>query len=362
MILTRQERKDLVLDLYNQGRTYREIAKAARMSPRDIGTIVNNAAKEKEMDKAKEYQDIRRADEKKQEELHLTLSTQAYTLFSKGKTPIEVAVILNLGEADVTRYYKEYWRLRQLHGLYLAYEETEGEIEPFLRLYSLSKSEGMSTEHIVNVLKRANGELPALENQYNTLRNEVNNLELRNVNSNIALRNLENQIITSTQILDSYNNTFEQERKKIDSLYNEKMRLKKIVRRFKRNNEEYLKIKKTVEQEVTRVLLDGKGLLNLAIYSLMESMRKDPDKYSFMIYYGSVSSIANNGSIFHNASYTVGQQLQYPSLDSFFEAYKAMLLDDAEKLYKDLVKEWVNRIITDYVSNQGVLLPPQPSK
>ena len=81
-----------------------------------------------------------------------------------------------------------------------------------------------------------------------------------------------------------------------------------------------------------------------------------------MIYYSSVSSIANNGSIFHNASYTVGQQLQYLSLDSFFEAYKAMLLDDAEKLYKDLVKEWVNRIITDYVSNQEVLLPLQPSK
>ena len=74
--------------------------------------------------------------------------------------------------------------------------------------------------------------------------------------------------------MDSYNKTFEQERRKIDCLYNEKRGLKKIVRRFKRNNEEYLKIKKTVEQEVTRVLLDGKGLLNLAIYSLMESMRK----------------------------------------------------------------------------------------
>src|SRR5215208_5000645 len=95
---------------------------------------------------------------KKQEE---TLSTQAYRLFSKGKTPIEVAVILNLGEADVTRYYKEYWRLRQLHGLYLAYEETEGEIEPFLKLYSLSKSEGMNAKHVINVLKIANGDLPA---------------------------------------------------------------------------------------------------------------------------------------------------------------------------------------------------------
>lgn len=78
MVLTRQERKDLVLDLYNQGRTYREIAEEARMSPLDMGTIVNNAAKEKEMEKAKEYQDTRRADEKKQEELHLTLSIQGF--------------------------------------------------------------------------------------------------------------------------------------------------------------------------------------------------------------------------------------------------------------------------------------------
>jgi hypothetical protein len=357
MVLTRQEKKDLVLDLYNQGRTYREIAKEARMSPRDIGTIVNNAAKEKEMDKAKEYQDTHSADEKKQEE---TLSTQAYELFSKGKTPIQVAVTLNLGEADVTRYYKEYWRLKQLHGLYLAYEETEGEIEPFLRLYSLSKSEGISTKHVINVLKRANGDLPALENQYNILRNEVNNLELRTVNSNRALQNLENQIITLTQILDSNNKTCEQERRKIDCLYNEKMGLKKVIRRFKRNNEEYLKIKKTVEQEVTRILLDGKGLLNLAIYSLMESIRKDPDKYSSMIYYNSsILSVTNNGSVFYDTPYTVGQYLQYTSFESFFEAYKVMLLDEAEKLYKDLVKEWVNRIITDYVSNQGVLLPPQ---
>lgn len=91
----------------------------------------------------------------------------------------------------------------------------------------------------------------------------------------------------------------------------------------------------------------------------MESMRKDPDKYSSIIYYASVSSITNKGGIFYNAPYAVGQQLQYPSFDSFFEAYKAMLLDDAEKLYKHLVKEWVNRIITDYVSNQGILISLQ---
>jgi DNA-binding CsgD family transcriptional regulator len=35
-ILTRQERERLVLDLYNQGKTTRKIAKIERMSIRDI--------------------------------------------------------------------------------------------------------------------------------------------------------------------------------------------------------------------------------------------------------------------------------------------------------------------------------------
>jgi cytidylate kinase len=36
MVITRKERERLVLDLYNQGKTIREIAKEARMSFRDI--------------------------------------------------------------------------------------------------------------------------------------------------------------------------------------------------------------------------------------------------------------------------------------------------------------------------------------
>ena len=81
----------------------------------------------------------------------------------------------------------------------------------------------------------------------------------------------------------------------MECLHQERPGLAKMVRRFKRKNEEYLKIKTTVEQEVTRILLDGKGLLNLAFYSLMESMRKDPDKYSSLIYNNSASSITGYG-------------------------------------------------------------------
>src|SRR5829696_1007960 len=80
-ILTRQERERLVLDLYNQGKTYREISKEARISPRDIRVILNKVVEEKtkasqeqqDNDKAEQYQE--------QEPRQLSLSAQAYKLF-----------------------------------------------------------------------------------------------------------------------------------------------------------------------------------------------------------------------------------------------------------------------------------------
>ena len=79
--LTKQEREERVLDLYyNQNKTYRDIAKLERMCPRDIGAIVNKESKG--------------ADSKQ----FLSKAAQAYHLFSQGKSPLEVAIALDLRE------------------------------------------------------------------------------------------------------------------------------------------------------------------------------------------------------------------------------------------------------------------------
>jgi DNA-binding CsgD family transcriptional regulator len=111
-ILTRQERERLVLDLYNQGKTYREISKEVRISPRDIGVILNKVAEENE--KGNELKQDKKNEVQKEEQQHQSLSTQAYKLFSESKTPLEIAVALNLRESDATKYYREYWKLKQL--------------------------------------------------------------------------------------------------------------------------------------------------------------------------------------------------------------------------------------------------------
>ena len=133
--ITRQERERLVLDLYNQGKTYREISKEARISPRDIGIILNKVIEEKTEEQGIKQNNNNNGGEKNQE--HLSLSSQAYKLFSERTTPLEVAIELNLRESEATKFYKEYWKLKQLHNLNMVYEEIKGDIEPFLRLYRL---------------------------------------------------------------------------------------------------------------------------------------------------------------------------------------------------------------------------------
>jgi hypothetical protein len=150
------------------------------MSFRDIGVILNKVIEEKTKESKEEG--IKQDDAKKQEQeqqRQLSLSTQTYKLFSDWKTPLEVAIALNLKESEATKFYKEYWKLKQLHNLNMAYEETRDDIEPFLKLYRLSKAKDMSVKQVVNLLTIASEDLPAIEERFKTLRNDISMLQFQ---------------------------------------------------------------------------------------------------------------------------------------------------------------------------------------
>ena len=122
------------------------------------------------------------------------------------------------------------------------------------------------------------------------------------------------------------------------------------MKQFKENDEEYLMIKRTVQNKVSNLLLDGKGILKVALNSLMESMRADPQKYRDLINYNGSSSAGNTA--WQYTRYNHGQQ-PFASFDNFYEEYESTLLKDAEKLYNKLVKEWTEQIITEYSMKNG---------
>ena len=264
-ILTRLERERLVIELYNQGKTYREISKEARISPRDIGVILNKVIEAKKtIEGSKEEQDDSKENQRQQQ---LSLSAQAYKFFSEGKTPLEIAIALNLEESEATKFYREYWKLKQLYNLNIVYEEVKDDIAPFLKLYKLAKAKGMDVEQIVNLLKIANNDLSALEEQAKRLRNNISLLQSQKCVCKRNLCQLNNQIAITSRLLNSYRLSCIRERREIGNLYNEKAILEAIVTEFKSNNEDYLKIKQVTEENVKNVLTNTKLFLKFATLS-----------------------------------------------------------------------------------------------
>ena len=78
---------------------------------------------------------------------------------------------------------------------------------------------------------------------------------------------------------------------RVENINNELSGLETVINRFKSDDGEHLKIKKTVEEEVRSVLTDGKVLLQFCFVSLIEALRRNPNKYNNLLVY-SVSSLS----------------------------------------------------------------------
>ena len=63
------------------------------------------------------------------------------------------------------------------------------------------------------------------------------------------------------------------------------MELDSLLRQFKNNNEDYIKVQYVAKQTVRSVLSDKRHLLKIALYSLIESWRADPIKFDSLTHH-----------------------------------------------------------------------------
>jgi hypothetical protein len=336
--LSREEKEELVRDLYfNKGKSYHQIAKQARVSPRDIKGILDGGTKGTQKEQAK------------------SKAAQAYDLFSKGKSPMEVAITLDLRESEVTQLYRESWNLKQIYDLNGIYLETKCDPEPFLKLYRLSKAAGLNVEDIIRIMRIANDNLFSLEYKYQNLKSEVYSLELEKQNLVKIIQNYDNQATSLGKTLDSYFIHCEQEGKKLADLQIKRMREENLVRQFQ-NNVDYLKIREIIDGRVHHALSNGRRILELAALSLIESIRANPEKYSSLIQYNTSPMTDYNIPNF-DPYFMFGQQLTPEQQIRSIEDYVTMLSEDADKVLERLAIEVGDDVINDYV----VYKSPSPS-
>jgi hypothetical protein len=82
----------------------------------------------------------------------------------------------------------------------MVYEELRGDIEPFLKLYKLAKRKGIGVKQVVNLLEMSNNDLPAIEERFKTLRNDVSTLQFRKHTLERNLYQLNNQIASTAKL------------------------------------------------------------------------------------------------------------------------------------------------------------------
>jgi chromosome segregation ATPase len=106
------------------------------------------------------------------------------------------------------------------------------------------------------------------------------------------LHSVNDEIASAKALLNSYHMLCERKRQESEHLNNKISRQETAISRFKNNNKEYLnKIKKTVEEEeVNKLLTDGKVLLQFAVASVIEAIRRNPGKYNNLLMSNTSSS------------------------------------------------------------------------
>jgi hypothetical protein len=101
--MNREEREEYVVQLWKAGRTVRDIAEVVHMSFRDIGAITNKAKLQAERKRGYTNDEV--------DTTPKSPESQAFKLFSEGKSPLEVAIALDEPVDRVRYMYREYWEL-----------------------------------------------------------------------------------------------------------------------------------------------------------------------------------------------------------------------------------------------------------
>ena len=164
--MSKKEKEKLVLRLLEEGKSTREVAKIAHVSPKLIGVV------------------MRRATGDNNEELNepikekLTIESKCYKMFKEGKSCIEVAIALNVPADEVLANHIKFQKLQDLDGFVKLYRELGDDLSLFVFLYKTMKIEGLMNKKEILNLVRIETELKGLTDKINKECQELGRLNL----------------------------------------------------------------------------------------------------------------------------------------------------------------------------------------
>ena len=140
MLLSKKDKEKRVIELANQGKTTREIAKEVHISLKDISRILNKVTGDDKTEKEQRLKD--KSD-----------YARAFQMFRDGQPLTEVAIELDIESPTVICYYSDYLKLLNMQRLVNIYNEVKDDLPLFLKLYARIEKEGLNKHQIIELLK-----------------------------------------------------------------------------------------------------------------------------------------------------------------------------------------------------------------
>jgi Bacterial regulatory proteins, luxR family len=180
--MDRKQKEALVLAMLEKGESYREIAQKAKVSPNTIKAISNRAGLDETT----------------------SISSRAFELFSEGKAPLQVAIILKLEAETTIQYHEQYLMLLGCTEFTRIYPIIKNNPLSYVSLVKLAHNCGINDDDVIKLLEIAKGHLPRVKLEYDRLNKESNSWKAeisksvrtyqQFVDRNIALKNREDEL------------------------------------------------------------------------------------------------------------------------------------------------------------------------
>jgi chromosome segregation ATPase len=240
------------------------------------------------------------------------------------------------------------------------YQELQGDVWYFVKLCKEVRAAKMGVSQVINLLSIANNYLPSVQLRYEELQKQNNIVASILITKDREIQTLDGQITERRKELESIKSEYVSESALLQGLRQQRAKVEAFVYNYKNNNEEYVQVIKSIEDKVHDFLSDKKKLLNAAIISLIETMRNDPEKYSALVYHNnnnnqnsSLTRSEDHNSKLLNAS-RQAVVLPPPPYDNYIiEYYKEIMLQEAEKLYNDIVDQVLCEVVNGNVAKQS---------
>jgi hypothetical protein len=188
--LNQHQKKALVIQLYEQGKTRRQIAEVAHMSFKDIADVIKKHTGE-------DTDSVDKPEKSK--------AARAFELFLQCKQSVEVAIELDMSADEVEELHVQYWRLSKLDDLEALYQEAKYSLSLLQRLYNILKGNRITKDKDMhNLIAQANYGLPYLNARVQNLLDQVTALENEKKVLNDKIYELRNSIYINNEIIRIY--------------------------------------------------------------------------------------------------------------------------------------------------------------